>query len=109
MPAVAAPKNKVENAFYVFQQLNEKEQNILYKKIKTKILIDNAKKIESFGEPIEMSMEEIVAETKEARKISDLEIIKNIQDEFSKYANPDLIPLEKEAWAMHCEKEYGNP
>ncbi|MCL2312239.1 MAG: hypothetical protein FWC41_07110 [Firmicutes bacterium] len=24
------------------------------------------------------------------------------------YANPDLIPLEKEAWAMHCEEKYGN-
>ena len=68
MPAVATKKNKVENAFLAFQQLNEKEQNILYKKIKTKILIDNAKKIENFGEPIEMSMAEIVAETKAMRK-----------------------------------------
>ena len=27
----------------------------------------------------------------------------------SEYANPDLIPLEKEAWVMHCEEKYGNP
>jgi hypothetical protein len=42
-------------------------------------------------------------------KKSDLEKIKSAQGILSKYANPDLIPLEKEAWAMHCEEKYGNP
>jgi len=67
MSAVAY-QNKITKAFNIFQELNEKDKEILYKKIKNQILMENAKKIEGFGEPIEMSMEEIVAETKAMRR-----------------------------------------
>ena len=67
MPAVVY-QNQITKAFNIFQELNEKDKEILYKKIKNQILMENAKKIEGFGEPIEMSMEEIVAETKAMRR-----------------------------------------
>ena len=46
--------------------------------------------------------------TNEEENISDIERIERIQGALSKYANPDLIPLEKDAWAKHCEEKYGN-
>ena len=34
--------------------------------------------------------------------------IQNAMGIFNKYANPDLIPLEKEAWGMVVKEKHGN-
>ena len=67
MPAVAY-RDKIENVLNIFQQLNEKEKEIFYEEIKTQILVSNAKRLDSIGEPNELTMEEIVAETKAMRR-----------------------------------------
>ena len=68
MPTVATQKNKVEDAFYVFQQLNEKEKDLFFEKTRKQKILDLAKRLDRTGEPIEMSDDEIVSVCRESRK-----------------------------------------
>ena len=67
MPAVMQI-NKVEKAIDFFQQLSEKEKMTFYEEIKTRILINEAKRLDSIGDSIEMTDDEIVALCRESRK-----------------------------------------
>jgi len=67
MPAVAIQKNKVENAYNVFQQLSEKEKMAFYEKTKRQFALMRAKKLDSVLPANDMTMAEIVAETKAMR------------------------------------------
>jgi len=60
--------NKVEKAIDFFQQLSEKEKMTFYEEIKTRILINEAKRLDSIGDSIEMTDDEIVALCRESRK-----------------------------------------
>jgi len=71
MPTIATKKNKVENAFLAFQQLNEKEIDLFYEKTREKFLSNLAKRLDSILPANDMTMEEIVAETKAMRRERD--------------------------------------
>jgi len=60
--------NKVEKAIDFFQQLSEKEKMTFYEEIKTRILINEAKRLDSIGDSIEMTDDEIVTLCRESRK-----------------------------------------
>ncbi|MCL2461055.1 MAG: hypothetical protein FWF44_00180 [Defluviitaleaceae bacterium] len=53
-------------------------------------------------EIIILPYDETIENPEEGKSIADFVGI------FSKYKNPDLIPLEKEAWAMAMEEKHGN-
>jgi hypothetical protein len=70
MPAVAT-KSKVNNVIDAFQQLNEKEIDLFYEKTREKFLSNLAKRLDSILPANDMTMEEIVAETKAMRRARD--------------------------------------
>ena len=67
MPAVAY-RDKVEKAIDVFQQLNENEKMAFWEETRWQLNLIDAKRLDASVIPNEITMEEIVAETKAMRK-----------------------------------------
>ena len=68
MPVVAEKTVDINETVVMFQQLTQQQQIQLANEIRKQYILNYAQKLDSIGEPSELTMEEIVAETKAMRR-----------------------------------------
>jgi len=77
MPTVVEKTVDINETVVMFQKLTQQQQQTFAKEIRKQYILNYAKKLDSIGEPSELTMEEIVAETKTMRREQEAKDIAN--------------------------------